>query len=38
MATYSKDDFQRIGAAIGQGAADVEQYKNEFEAAAMSWR
>ena len=38
MATYSKDDFERIAAAIGKDVADVKRHEKAFEAAAMWYR
>ena len=37
MPTYSQKDLERIAYAIGVSAADVLQYKNDFEAAATSY-
>jgi hypothetical protein len=36
--TYSEKHFERIAAAIGVGAADVRQYRSEFEEAARWYR
>jgi hypothetical protein len=38
MATYSKQDFERIAAAIGKDVADVVRHENYFEAAAVWYR
>jgi len=38
LATYSKDDFERIAAAIGESVANVERHEKHFEAAAMWYR
>jgi hypothetical protein len=38
MATYSKDDFERIAVAIGKDVADVMQHEKSFEAAALWYR
>jgi hypothetical protein len=38
MPTYSKADFDRIGAAIGKDAAEVMEYADRFESAACWYR
>ena len=38
MATYSKEDFERIAAPIGKDVADVMQHEKCFEAAATWYR
>jgi hypothetical protein len=38
MATYSKEDFDRIAAAIGKHAADVAAHQEYFENAAFAFR
>ena len=38
MATYSREDFERIAAAIGKDVADVMQHEKSFEAAALWYR
>ena len=38
MATYSKENFERIAAAIGKDVADVMQHEKSFEAAAHWYR
>ena len=38
MATYSKEDFERIAAAIGKDVADVVQHGTSFESAAHWYR
>ena len=38
MATYSKDNFERIATAIGKDVADTQRHKKAFEAAAMWYR
>ena len=38
MATYSKEDFERIAAAIGKDVADVAQHETSFESAAHWYR
>jgi hypothetical protein len=38
VATYSKNDYQRIAAAIGRSAAEVIQYASEFESPARWYR
>jgi hypothetical protein len=38
MATYSKEDFDRIAAAIGKRAADVVAHQEYFENAAFAFR
>jgi len=35
LATYSKNDFERIAAAIGKDVVDVKRQEKNFEAAAM---
>ncbi len=34
MPTYSREDFERIAAAIGESVANVERHEKHFEAAA----
>ena len=36
--TYSNEDFERIGAAIGVSLHAVAEYRNQFEAAAVWYR
>jgi hypothetical protein len=38
MPTYSKEDFERIAAAIGKDVADVMRHDKSFEAAATWYR
>jgi len=38
MSTYSNEDFERIGAAIGVSPPAVAEYRNQFEAAAAWYR
>jgi len=38
MATYSKEDFERIAVAIGKHVGDVMQHEKSFEAAALWYR
>jgi hypothetical protein len=38
VATYSKENFEQIAAAIGKDVADVGRHKEAFEAAAMWYR
>jgi len=38
MPTYSKEDFERIAAAIGKDVADVIRHEKSFEAAATWYR
>ncbi|HUU24808.1 MAG TPA: hypothetical protein VMW68_04500 [Methyloceanibacter sp.] len=38
MATYSKENFERIAAAIGKDVADVMQHEKSFEAASLWYR
>ena len=38
MPTYSQKDLERIAKAIGVSAADILPYRNDFEAAATSYR
>ena len=38
MATYSREDFERIAAAIGKDVANVMQHEKSFEAAALWYR
>jgi len=38
MPTYSRADFDRIGAEIGKDSAEVMKYEHRFEAAAHWYR
>jgi flagellar hook-length control protein FliK len=38
MATYSKEDFERIAVAVGKDVTDVMRCENRFEAAALWYR
>jgi hypothetical protein len=38
MGTYSKENFEQIASAIQKDVAKIYQYKNDFEAAALTYR
>ena len=38
MPTYSRADFDHIGAAIGKDGAEVMEYEDRFESAARWYR
>ena len=38
MGTYSKENFEQIASAIHKDVAEIYQYKNDFEAAALMYR
>jgi hypothetical protein len=38
MDTYSREDFEQIASAIQKDVAEIYQYKNDFEAAALMYR
>jgi hypothetical protein len=38
MGTYSEENFEQIASAIHRDVAEIYQYKNDFEAAALMYR
>jgi hypothetical protein len=38
MGTYSRENFEQIASAIHKDVAEIYQYKNDFEAAALTYR